>query len=299
MKVRCRGCNKRFDYELHSGLCPKCGEYYRLEEERSADWEDDFNVQMTQEDYEEKYESHDEYELEDYDDESYGQEEERPVQAVYKVYKSIGRHGRGYYIVTAVLVLIIILVAIVPLVFLKRENNDGYQSMTVEEFVEPKQCQVGEAFFYEGIQDTYQISITGASVDNDSALAVPEGYEMVVVSYHISADNEDGAAEDTKDGMQSSYYDIYMKPYLITKSGSYLKPMSEYDVRDAKGLDYNQMDEMGLSEDFCFEDGVIYYLVKTDDTAGMWIGSYDFDESEYSTTALRENIKVNDLEVKR
>ena len=27
MKIRCKNCGKRFDAEMYSGLCPKCGTY--------------------------------------------------------------------------------------------------------------------------------------------------------------------------------------------------------------------------------------------------------------------------------
>ena len=29
MKVKCPDCKKRFEYELYSGVCPKCGNYMR------------------------------------------------------------------------------------------------------------------------------------------------------------------------------------------------------------------------------------------------------------------------------
>ncbi len=30
MKARCKECGKRFDYDLYSGICPKCGNYMRM-----------------------------------------------------------------------------------------------------------------------------------------------------------------------------------------------------------------------------------------------------------------------------
>ena len=31
MKVTCRNCGKRFDYDTYTGLCPKCSTYYRID----------------------------------------------------------------------------------------------------------------------------------------------------------------------------------------------------------------------------------------------------------------------------
>lgn len=35
MKIRCKSCGKRFDQEMYSGLCPRCGSYNRVEAEDS------------------------------------------------------------------------------------------------------------------------------------------------------------------------------------------------------------------------------------------------------------------------
>lgn len=32
MKIKCKNCEKRFDYEKHTGICPKCGHYTRNNE---------------------------------------------------------------------------------------------------------------------------------------------------------------------------------------------------------------------------------------------------------------------------
>lgn len=32
-KIKCSDCGKKFDYEIHSGMCPKCGTYTRIDKE--------------------------------------------------------------------------------------------------------------------------------------------------------------------------------------------------------------------------------------------------------------------------
>ena len=36
MKIKCKNCGKRFDTEMYSGLCPKCGTYNAPDREEAV-----------------------------------------------------------------------------------------------------------------------------------------------------------------------------------------------------------------------------------------------------------------------
>lgn len=286
MKIRCKCCNKRFDYEMHSGICPKCGEYYRTEEPETdaAKMEEWRGFPQPQEKREEK-------------------EPEKIHRDFTEKSGKRKRRSKVYYMVTAILLLVIVLSALVPIIGVKEKQKQQYEEMSVQQLPEAVQCSVGESFTYEGEEDTYDISITGAVVDNNTGLSIPEGYEAVAVSYSIFPQSEKNsvAQEELEEIEEENWqiFDIHMTCYLMTKSGAILMPVREYKLREAKGLDYEQERKLGMEETLCYRQGLIYYLVKKDDVAGLWVGSFDYDEKEYSMTTLRENIQVNGLEVSR
>jgi len=148
---------------------------------------------------------------------------------------------------------------------------------------------------YKGESNLYEIKIDSVTVDKDPEFDLPEPYEAIVISYSIDRTFLGGEGRD-----YDSFYEIQLTPYMETLSGYYIKPVSEYSIRDAKGIeDYEQAEEMGLGERFRYKQGVLYYFVKKDDIKGLHITSADYDSENYEKGALREIIYVDGLEVTR
>ncbi|BBF43073.1 hypothetical protein lbkm_1759 [Lachnospiraceae bacterium KM106-2] len=198
--------------------------------------------------------------------------------------------SKRYHIATAVLVIAIVVSWVAAREIATQLNEKGRKERTVEHTVKPEQITIGEPFVYQGDQK-YEVQITGAKVDDDKDLIVQDGFEMVAVSYQVTYQNQ--ATDD--------YFrnEIYMEPYLITKSGEYLQPVSANDIEEGKGYDYDQSSKAGVSETFEYNKGVIYYLVKKDDVKGMWISSFTYDKGEYANSSLRNSYEIKSMEVKR
>ncbi|MBE5881404.1 MAG: hypothetical protein E7289_03700 [Lachnospiraceae bacterium] len=277
MKVRCKECNKRFDYDVYSGVCPKCGNYMRP---NNTTTEND-NCSM------EGSHTHVESMTETYT-ESYTQPKRESNYAEPEPKK------KSNVRLTFALLIAIIIMAAGTTIFLTMSQAKVHQEMTVQDLrvVTLSQKDVIE---YKGESNLYEIKIDSVTVDKDPEFDLPEPYEAIVISYSIDRTFLGGEGRD-----YDSFYEIQLTPYMETLSGYYIKPVSEYSIRDAKGIeDYEQAEEMGLGERFRYKQGVLYYFVKKDDIKGLHITSADYDSENYEKGALREIIYVDGLEVTR
>lgn len=276
MKVICKNCGKRFDYDIYGGLCPKCSTYYREWNDNSAYKEQSSHMEKTL--------------------------AGRNISLKQKQNDRKPKHSVLYYTVTVMLLIVFFLTAAIPFGLCALKNQKGYEAMKQEQAVKPQKIKMGTPFFYQTAEDgEYKITITGVTTDTDSALEVPEGYDMVTVRYHITRP-EDAASEDKIEEEELARQNpvcigIHMRPYLMSKKGVYLEPVSVYDIRERKGWDLDDEDAVGLSERFQYRDGVIYFLVKKEDVKGIWISSFDYEEEEYSETTLRGSFQITGVEV--
>lgn len=285
MKIRCTECKKRFDYELYSGVCPECGTYIRSEEEM----EEDFGSPSG-------YKS-------DYPMES-REAPSSPVPAQssgeFKKTKETGkskevRKKQAARIYTVVITFLIAAVGAGTYAGFSLVKNNREEERRLDSLQEPRTVGQGDVFSYETENNRYDITIDSVTVDEDPALNVPYGYEMLVVSYHIERIYTGSGAGDF-----DSFYDIAMNPYAETKSGTFLEPVRTYDLESAKAKDgVTDLQEIGISIGFSLQEGKMYYLVKEDDFKGLYITSVDYDTYKYDYGALREVIRVEGLEVQR
>ena len=258
MKVKCRSCGRQFDYDVHSGQCPKCVSYYRMEEEPEIQ-----NVTPTT-------------------DQKPASDEHAFESTVDKV--SAPKHSKQYYILTIILLLAILLIGAVPISIAYFQNQANFDEMAEASIVTPKEIKVGEAFDYT-IQDydysageekmaTYQVEITEVHYDTDSRLMLPEGYEMVVAEYKMNAP-----------------YGVKIDSYLVTKHEQYLRPFDARKIQDMKGEDRAPF----VTEDFYHERGELYFLVKQGDTEGLWLNCMEPGER---INKLKESYVIRNMEVK-
>lgn len=276
MKVICKNCGKHFDYDIYSGLCPKCSTYYR-------EWNDD-SVNKEQSGHMERPLAG------------------RNISQKQKQTDRKPKHTVLYYTVTVILLVVVFLTAAIPFGVIVLTNQKGHDAMKQEQAVKPKKIKMGKPFSYQTAEDgECKITITGVTTDTDSALEVPEGYDMVTVRYHIIRPEDEASEEEMEDEELARQNPvctgIHMRPYLMTKEGAYLEPVSVYDIRERKGWDFDDENAVGLSERFQYRDGVIYFLVKKKDVKSIWISSFDYDKEEYSETTLRESFQITGVEV--
>lgn len=262
MKVKCPDCKKRFDYEMYSGVCPKCGNYMRPTEIETSENE---NCQVEG--------SH-----------IHTENAEKPK-----------KKKKSNKALTVFLVVLMITTFLVTVLVVYLGQKSVHESKVVNEPVPMMLCHAGDSFSYVGDNNKYDIYIDNVTTDEDPNFELPRDYEVIVVNYHIERTYLNNGGSDF-----DAYYEMKMTPYLETASGHYLEPVSEYELRKIKDIqDYEQADEMGLGTSFSHKEGKLYYYVKKDDMNALYITSKDYDSEKYETGALREIIRVEGLEVTR
>lgn len=269
MKVTCKNCNKRFEYDVYMGLCPRCSTYYR--EHEPGNTEKAVSGGQTARDK--------------------VQERIQTARNSEKIRPS--KHSAAYYVVTFLLVFAVFAGVSIPLFFSYLVNLSGREEMELAGKWTAEKVSVGEPFSYSTGQGDYQVIVTGAKVDRSKDLAVPRNYQYIAVSYEILPPEEVQKPEGWPDN--PSYYGIHMKPYLLTKSGQYLEPLYTFQIADRMGWDDDEQMELGLSDDFCYERGLLYFLVRKGDLKGLWVNSFDYDEKAYTETTLRESFEITRL----
>lgn len=281
MKVTCRCCRKQFDYDVYSGQCPKCSSYYKWEEETQEDMQSDTGAMHS-----------------DTEPIMHWGESEDTVTAEKE---RAPKHSRSYYIFTVVLIAAILLTGALPLSNAYLNNKRNYDEMAEASVVTPKELKIGEAFEYT-IQDynystrqeemlTYQVEVTGVFCDTDSRLMVPEGYEMVVAEYEVTAPYNDSEVPGMEDSSSDFLYGVAIEPYLITKGENYISPFDEQEIQNMKGEERAPFATDGFHQ----KRGQLYFLVKQGDAAGLWLNCMEPGED---MDKLRESYVMKDMEVK-
>lgn len=290
MKVRCVDCKKRFDYDLYSGVCPKCGNYMRppemeTSENRNCEVEGShIHTESAESGYTATYAQEDSY------TETYKAPE---IRSDYT--ENPKKKKKSNKVITVFLTVLMITTFLVTIIVVYVGQKTAHESMVVNEPVPVTICQAGDSFSYVGDNNKYDIYIDTVTTDEDPNFELPRDYEVIVVNYHVERTYLNNGGSD-----YDAYYEIKMIPYLETTDGYYLEPVSEYELRKVKDIqDYEEADEMGLGTSFSHKEGKLYYYVKKDDVSNLYITSKDYDSENYEVGALREIIRVEGLEVTR
>lgn len=254
MKVKCPHCGKHFDYELHTGLCPHCSTYHSNNNHAT----DTRNTTYNHEPITAKH--------------SNNKTDSTNVSKTRK-------HSRSYYVVTTILIILII--GCIPLTILctNISNQNNYEKSTVKELIEPTAIKLNDTISYNVENEVYYLQITDTTLDMDEGYELPDGYEVVKVSYKIS--NNENMQSDPNDTYSYVPFEIKngLVPYLVTKSGNYLEPISWLNIEEVKKQSYDDIESLGISDGFENPEGSIYFLVKENDTAGLLINYYPIDST--------------------
>ncbi len=232
MKVKCPDCKKRFEYELYSGVCPKCGNYMRPTDIETSENE---NCQV---------------------EGSHIHTESTEIRASHT--EEPKKKKKSNKVLTLFLTVLMITTFLVTIIVVYVGQKSVHESNVVKEPVPVTIRQAGDSFSYVGDSNKYDIYIDTVTTDEDPNFELPRDYEVIVVNYHIERTYLNNGGSD-----YDAYYEMKMTPYLETVSGHYLEPVSEYELRKVKDIqDYEEANEMGLGTGFSHKEGKLYYYVK-------------------------------------
>lgn len=287
MKVTCRNCGKRFDYDTYTGLCPKCSTYYQAASTANTS-ADTYTYSGTYSEPDEDI----------YDD--FEEEDEPDIQA--SIHTSLQtdaenvRPGifKNNHKLTVILLALIVIAFVVPFFATQYIIRAKQEENSLSQVVVPVPASMGEPMSFETEDNyRYELTIQSASVVTDTCYQIPDGYQFIGFSYTLSEPDE--APEDISDSNRLSRslgYD-YITPYLYTHSGEYLQTIDAYDIAKAQGdKDYEWRLTTGTSSDFEYSKGTVYFLVKEGDIANLLI-----QHTNYESTDLLESYQIDQLEV--
>lgn len=333
MKVVCKVCRKKFDYDVYMGLCPKCGNYFRegMGSSEQALHSQETEVQKRYDDHREREERMEALEQafqrmtqptvnsqsgsrqqargsqptgQGQSARANGQRSQQSHQqnpgnagrcyhGVSKEHrKEAGKKSSAVKIVVAVIVVFMLISTVLPIAIANYSQRKVQK--LVQEEVDTNAVSQKKSFSYKAEEANYEITITEVKADKGTWFGLPKGYEMIVLKYHIDTDND----SEVRTGNQI-FSDVHMKPYLITKSGEYLTPCYTSDIASKKGWDYDEEAEEGLSNQFWYKDGVMFFVVQKKQAKGLFVNSYNFNEEEYDETTVRESFLIEKMEVER
>ena len=257
MKVKCEQCGKHFDYDTYMGICPKCSAYYM----KKANY---IGETVTQE-----------------PSKTIPQEKKESSTRTSKIKRS-----RNYYIVTACLIITMLLMIATTIFFSYYKNKQGYDAGTLTQLPKAVSYSMNKTIPIQCSSGTFELTITNSAIYQNDNCLLPEGYEIITVSYSIN-------------DLTNDSYDVRrgLKPYLFTKSGSYLRPLSDYDFENLQILEPDAIKQLNISDYFEYDEDLLYFLVKKNDTASLRINYHDTTDSD-SPDILKECYEITGLEVK-
>lgn len=278
MKVRCVDCKKRFDYELYSGVCPKCGNYMRpteIETSENANCDKEgshVHVEKRTESYKTK------------------------TPEIQSTHVEPVKKKKTNPVITIVLIVAMTVTGVTTAVYVRASQAKIHEENIVKAELPVKSQKQSDVITYlvPELGNQYDITIDSISIDTDPRFALSENYEAVKLNYHINRTKLNGESSDYE-----NFYEIQMNVYMETKSGYYLSPASNFQISRMWNVEYDQVSELGINDSFEKKQGIIYFFVKKDDVKNLYITVADYDHEKYSAGELREVIRVEELEVAR
>ena len=152
MRVKCRSCGRKFDYEGCGGMCPKCASYYQIDYKPEEDMLGD------------RFESRNEYTSNVQETSSY-EEPQKNYSYQYVGKKRITLQLKKSNIYTCFLVVLMVVIMVVPFLAarladvenIRREERKSLESDTEEkaeeDIMQITALSLGDAFPYESVNN--------------------------------------------------------------------------------------------------------------------------------------------------
>ncbi|MBQ9608913.1 MAG: hypothetical protein IJV15_05640 [Lachnospiraceae bacterium] len=266
MKVKCRECGKRYDYDVYSGICPKCSTYNAAGgDNRSQDYSEKGTdkslspksfVDMTGELGKKEYEK----------------------SEAYKMAEVSGKHFvKGYYVATVILAVIMVLVFVVPTFIIPFAIKADKAGKRLSQDVEPIQIDFGKKINVADASSSMAVVIDGIGVDEEADYKLTKEYEMLRIDFHVENDMEE-ASEYDSNYMSTADMAVKLDMYINTEGNRYLEAVSRFDIQEALGISYEEGEDRGITEIFDVRNGHMYYIVKKGDAKGIWISCVDGED---------------------
>lgn len=290
MKVECRFCHKKFDHELYSGLCPYCGRYDGSSREPDVTPAGDGETESPSDQRTAERETQE-------GRAAFGRAQRKDdLEKILRESRS-----RGNKIAVFILLFLLLLpITVSPFLLKHRTKTKQIENMadTTVDVIEDGLLRY-DAAGADGDVISYAVSIKTEKIQRDSKHSwrrIPEGYEVIRVPYEIGIFVGDGEVKKISELPEGeiwpSLYNIHMTPYAVTKSGTYLEAVSQYAAGENLGLDYEELEQQGISDGFQLESGALFFLVKKNDFQELLVNSYDYDEDAYQNTKLRGSYQI-------
>jgi hypothetical protein len=122
-------------------------------------------------------------------------------------------------------------------------------------------------------------------------LTLPEGYELFEISYTIEENDSSASMNYIDENGQEYFYDINITPYVVTKGGTYIEPIS-YDYEELLGISSDDCYDRGISYKFSFSNGKLYYILREDDFDKLAL--YCEKTKNYTVTGIEKIIYLGD-----
>lgn len=292
MKIKCTNCGKRFNYELYAGLCPHCGVYMRQDTGSDPKTEPSSPTIHTPGKV-----STDSRPGLNPDAKTAQMTGSAPTRNT----SSDTQHFHKHPVITFLLILILIFIIVVPIAFSSYTNRIKTDTLTLSETSVSKNIRSTEAIPISTENGRFKISFLSVSPDTDKAFETPDGYEILAVRYHVEVPPEALAAypgQADENQLYTNWDYGTVLAYGVTKSGSYLKPVSEYDLSHVKNLDYEDEKNSGIGDTIDSQEGSLYFMVKKKDFKGLLINEINPDTEALSHSYFVTWIKRQKLQKK-
>lgn len=292
MKIKCTNCGKRFDYDLYAGLCPHCGVYMHTDSTAfTQNTDSDPRPRSTRQPHRNTSTS--------IPPKSAPEKHQQTKQQTRQKKDTAApiQRFRGSRVVTVVLVLILALAIIVPYSYATYVFHDKKQKLILTDPSIRTNLKGSETFSIPTENGDFTVSMTEVTPDNDKTFETPDGYEILTVRYHVDIPSEalDAYPGQTKENhLFTNWMYGTVLSYGVTKSGRYVKPISEYDLSRVKSIEESERQKKGIGDTIDSQDGSLYFMVKKNDFKGVLVNQMDPDTDALVASYLITGIKKKD-----
>ena len=299
MKVKCQLCGTKFDLEKNNSVCPECACHYHVDGESERSFSSSYEHDEIQDAYDNSIRG-----MHDDDDNEFGEEQDDILHNIksaetgsFSPHYTVNEDNTSFTKVKQVRsrsgirnaimgmeILAIVFLILLPFVGKYASNMKLENQRVDEEIIEETQSM------FSGIDiGNHIITFTGLYEETDYNWELPDGYEVIVMAYHM---------EEKEFDPDFTRYDTscLIEAYIITKEGKYIAPLESYNVKELIGDETVDTFEMSISDEFIYEDGIMFFVIKKGDYDSVMFNLYTGD-SEYRQ--LDKTINFYDAEVAR
>jgi len=284
MKVSCKKCGKIFDYDTYMGICPGCASYHSI----SCSCNNDFDSHEKSSKYvvREYSDKKDDNRHKYYDERT---ERKTTGRATGKTTnRTAGRTASGTGpvnrnkmpgLVKGIIIFIVLvnfglpvlggIIGIVGSVFesvsdsLENEwdsHEDDWDSYEEEVTTDYEDSGMEETYRENELNYSYEdedwsLHIVDTAVDSAFDGVLPEGYEMIEVTYVVQH-------EDTYDDFPPEMISENTIPYVMTSDGNCVTPQPREEVGKLLGYELEELEDSYITDKFNLPMGTMYFWVE-------------------------------------